>query len=228
MEMRTIGTILKKRIKEMGYTQDEFADEVGIGLSTLRKYISGKNAYSYEVLDMFSEKLKCSYNYLLGKSKSPQDEFCNAVELTRLSEEALEKIHKYASCYDTDFEGRRYIKCLDMLICKDGAFKNICDFLIANKAMNEIYNLMLNAFNGSLNTFPTIKNLGIENDYKLNAESVMMIYIVSELKNLKAEMTPEFIEEIKALDLKNNSLNACQKLQELYPTQSEKPVCTEG
>lgn len=228
MEMRTIGTILKKRIKEMGYTQDTFADEVGIGLSTLRKYISGKNAYSYEVLDMFSEKLKCSYNYLLGKSKSPQDEFENAVEVTRLSEEALEKIHKYASCYDTDFEGRRYIKCLDMLICKDGAFNRICDFLIANRVMNEWNNALLNIANNAFNNNPIVQKLGIENDMKLNLESSMMIYIVSELKNLKAEMTPEFIEEIKALDIEKEYMNAVQKLQELYPTQSEKPVCTEG
>lgn len=212
MDKVTIGTILKNRIKEMGFTQEEFADEVGIGLSTLRKYINGKNAYNYEVLELFADKLDCSFNYLLGRSKSAKDELHNAKELTRLSEEALEKISKYASAYDTDFNARRYIKCLDILICKDGAFNRICDFFIASRPVQDMNNTFLQTFNSLLCTNPNIKELGIENDNKLNLETIMMISIVAELKNLKMEMTPEFINEIKKLDIQTDFQNALQKM----------------
>ena len=220
MDMCTIGAILKNRIKEMGFTQEEFSEETGIGLSTLRKYMNGTTAYNYQVLEILSEKLDCSYNYLLGKSKSPREEFHNAVELTRLSEEAMEKISKYASVYDTEFEGRRFIKCLDMIIRKDGLFHFICDFLISSKMVNSLYAMFSQSINQALQNIPKVKELGIEEDMKLNLESMHMIYIVSALKDLKAEMTPEFIAELNELDFAMNIQELQDKWNELGQTKS--------
>ena len=70
MEKDTIGAILKNRIKEMGMTQEEFAQEAGIGISSLKKYMNGTNAYSYELMERFSQILNCSYDYLLGYTQS--------------------------------------------------------------------------------------------------------------------------------------------------------------
>ncbi len=71
--MDGISTILKKRIKEMGYTQVEFAEECGMSLTTLKVYLDEKSKirYNIETLELFSQKLNCSYDYLLGKSETP-------------------------------------------------------------------------------------------------------------------------------------------------------------
>ena len=74
MNMVIIGTILKDRIKEKGYTQEEFCELVGIGLSSLKKYMNGKVFYSIDTLELFANALDCSYDYLLGKSKTPKPE----------------------------------------------------------------------------------------------------------------------------------------------------------
>lgn len=222
MEKSMIGAILKKRIREMGLTQEEFAEEVGIGLSTLRKYISGKTAYSYEVLELFSEKLQCSYNYLLGKSTSPKDEFHSATELTRLSEEALEKISKYASVYDTEFEGRRYIKCLDMMIRTDGLFERICEYMITSRYIQKMTDTVLESFYSQLLNNPIVKELGIEDDSKLNLESMMLVYITSELKRMKTQMTQDFIDDLKHLDTEEDYARLKMKLTEYMKTVIDK------
>ena len=74
--MDKISTILKKRIKDMGYTQENFAEECGISAATLKSYIkkNSKTNYNIEMLKIFSQKLDCSYDYLLGKSDTPYPE----------------------------------------------------------------------------------------------------------------------------------------------------------
>ena len=57
MNMVIIGTILKDRIKEKGYTQEEFCELVGIGLSSLKKYMNGKVFYSIDTLELFANAL---------------------------------------------------------------------------------------------------------------------------------------------------------------------------
>ena len=47
MEKVIIGERLGKRIKEMGYTQQKFADMMGMRLDTLQSYIKGRSAYSF-------------------------------------------------------------------------------------------------------------------------------------------------------------------------------------
>lgn len=216
MEKVIVGAILKKRIKEMGFTQEDFAEEVGIGLSTLRKYISGKTAYSYEVLELFSEKLQCSYNYLLGKSTSPRDEFHSATELTRLSEEALEKISKYASKYDTNFEGRRYIMCLDRLICQEGTFNSICDYLIASKTVEIYVNYMLKIVKDLISQNPSIKEIRAENDVYLSLEAQMMLTVILELKGLKDAITPDLIRQLKEQGFEEQASESIAKLKEQF------------
>jgi len=220
MEKATIGAILKRRVKERGYTQQRFAEVVGVKYSTLRKYMSGKAAYSYELLLIFAEELDCSVEYLLGLSKSPIKEHHEIAEQTRLSEEAISKLVKYARYYDEEFEARRYIKCLNMLLCEDGAFNSICDFFIASKFTNSIYQESMSAYEKLLQRNPTIKKLGIEDDRKLSVESQMMIDVMVRLKNLKAKMTPEFIEELKALDLEENLQKDWKKINDFFSANS--------
>ena len=77
MDLGKIGAILKQTIKDRDFTQEEFAEITGIGLSSLKKYMSGKVSYSIEVLEIIADRLQCSYDYLLGcllyTSPSPRD-----------------------------------------------------------------------------------------------------------------------------------------------------------
>lgn len=220
MEKATIGAILKKRVKEKGYTQQEFADVVGVKYSTLRKYMSGKAAYSYELLLLFSEHLDCSVDYLLGLSKSPIKEHHEISEQTRLSEEAIKKIVKYASHYDDEFEARRYIKCLDMMLCEDGVFNSICDYLIASKYVQDIYKCMIDMAEKSIKENPVIKKMEIEDDRKISLETQQMVDVLNKLKDLKIKMTPEFIAELKKLDTEKEYDKQMAQMEEIILTRS--------
>jgi transcriptional regulator with XRE-family HTH domain len=111
-----IGAILKNRIRRRGFTQEEFAEKSGIGLSTLKKYMSGKAAYSIDLLETFSDLLDCSYDYLLGKSLTPKRDLHEMKETTRLTDKALEIISKQAIRYDRNKDCKRYIDTLSYII----------------------------------------------------------------------------------------------------------------
>lgn len=100
--MDGISTILKKRIKEMGYTQVEFAEECGMSLTTLKVYLDEKSKirYNIETLELFSQKLNCSYDYLLGKSETPKREIQTLKEQTHLSDNALLSLQLNAADYE--------------------------------------------------------------------------------------------------------------------------------
>lgn len=215
MEKDKIGAILKARIKEKGYTQEQFADEVGIGFSSLKKYIRGENAYNYEIMELFAQKLECSYDYLLGLSKSPIKEHHEIAEQTRLSENAISKIIKYAKLYDEEFEARRMIKCLDELICDETAFENICDYLLASKPLNMMSNLIANVMENAVNNNAVLKEIGV--DRKLPLEQEQMIKVVCSLKDIKERLSPEFISEIRELETEKECLAAIDKMREMLP-----------
>ncbi len=129
MDMVTIGTILKKRIREKGYTQEEFCEKMGIGLSSLKKYMNGKVFYSIDTLDLFAKALNCSYDYLLGKSKTPNPEYHEVKELTRLQDEAIDRLQNYAKEYDDNNRSRQYLDTLSYLISKEFLIERVTDYL---------------------------------------------------------------------------------------------------
>lgn len=215
MEKAIIGDVLRKRIKEKKYTQQKFAEITGVKYSTLKKYMSGKAAYSYELLLVFSKHLDCSVDYLLGLSKSPIKEHHEISEQTRLSEEAIQQIVKYASHYDDEYEGRRYIKCLDMMLCEDGMFSSICDFLIASRFVNDMAQGFTDMMQKPIYENPAVKKMGIEEDKRISLENQQMINVVCKLKDMKAKMTPEFIAELKELDTEEEYNRGMEKISEV-------------
>lgn len=200
MEKVIIGERLSKRIKDMGYTQQAFADLMGMKIDTLHSYISGRSAYSYELLIEFAEKLGCSYDYLLGYSLSPKREYHEITEQTRLSEKAIEKIVSYAKFYNEDFNAKRFIMCLDTLLCYEGAFSSICDFMLASKHTQTLYKNVIESAQNKLRENLTTKNIPFEEDKRMTLETQHMLHMVSMLKDMKASMSQELIAEIKALD----------------------------
>ncbi len=214
MEKVIIGEILNKRIAEKGYTQQAFADIMGMKLETLRSYMNGRSAYSYELLIEFAEKLDCSYDYLLGYSKSPERETHELVEQTRLSQEALDKLRKFAIYFDTDFEARRFIGLLDLMIRKDGALRTIFDYLIASKLVNDMYMGFVKVGNETLKKHPFIQKADLENDYLMKLEDMQLVHVVSMLKDLKREISQKSVDDIKKLDDYQNYINELQIIKD--------------
>lgn len=200
MDKATIGAILRDRIKECKYTQEEFAEKAGIGFSTLKKYLNGTTPYSYDMLIKFAELLNCSYDYLLGYSGSAVREYHEIREQIRLSDESIRRLVEYSSCYDTSAEAKRYVKVIDMLIQQKGLITCIADYFMSSSyyiqnASDAFANTVLKA---SLKQF-NLPDVVQEDAYELNIEDTRLIRLVSLLKDAKNLVTEEFMKELKEL-----------------------------
>ena len=132
MEKATIGIILRDRIKEKHLTQEKFAEAAGISLAALKKYLNGTTPYSYEMLIKFAEILDCSYDYLLGYSNSAVREYHEISKQIRLSDDAIRRLVEYSACYDTNYDAKRYIKTIDMMIQQSGLITCIADYFLSS------------------------------------------------------------------------------------------------
>ncbi len=200
MEKATIGIILRNRIKEKHLTQEKFAEAAGISLAALKKYLSGKTPYSYEMLIKFAEILDCSYDYLLGYSNSAVREYHEISKQIRLSDDAIRRLVEYSACYDTNYDAKRYIKTIDMMIQQNGLINCIADyFLSSSKYIQNTETLieytLIQATLKKLN----IPNIVKENIYGNDLENIMLIHLISSLKDSKSLVNEEFLEELKKL-----------------------------
>ena len=59
------GALLKKRIKQAGYTLDEFCQELGIAKTTLYYYRVGTRPIPHKLRKRIEELLECSFNEFL-------------------------------------------------------------------------------------------------------------------------------------------------------------------
>lgn len=70
----TQGEKLKRLIKENGYTQEQFSNRIGIGLTQLKECLNGKKDFfslPYEVLLKMAKVLEVDLGYLLDTSIFP-------------------------------------------------------------------------------------------------------------------------------------------------------------
>jgi len=149
IEMDTYGTNLRKRIKEMGYTQQEFADKVPMPLATLKKYMSDRGMYSIDYLKRFSQLLDCSYYYLILFTVSPRRDIQDIKDATRLSDEAIDKIKRIVAKIDETDETNRIgaqnmIACLDIII-KTEVYETIAGYLNLDDILKPIENFVQEA-----------------------------------------------------------------------------------
>ena len=143
MDNRAIGEILKNRIKEMGYKQEDFADELGIPYETLKNYLNGTSPYPLECLIKASELLDCSFDYLLGYSKATKNENHILVNELGLSNEAIDKIVEYHTSDNPDLR-ENMIQTLDKIICKDGLLFMLSLYILANKEFVSMGDKLIN------------------------------------------------------------------------------------
>lgn len=180
--MDTYGTILRKRIKEMGYTQQEFADKVPMPLATLKKYMSDHGIYSIDYLKRFGELLDCSYDYLLGVTVSPRRDIQDIKDVTRLSDEAIDKIKRIVAKIDNlnveeNIVAQRMIACLDMVI-KTEVYETIAAYFSANDLLKPIEDYIQN----------TMHNVIGDEELPVRLDNVYALAVIQELDKCKSEI----------------------------------------
>lgn len=122
MKKDTFGAILKKEIKSKGFTQEIFAEEIGVGHATLKKYLSPKyNRYpNVELLLKICAVLECDSDYLLGLQPHPRKETTDICSVTGLSPVAVEalKIRKrdQDSKFASELPGTLELKALNCIL----------------------------------------------------------------------------------------------------------------
>ena len=141
MNKVTIGTILRNRIAEQKMKQEEFAERADISISSLKKYMNGERAYTYDKLITFAELLDCSCEYLLGESLSPKRDRRDVKEQTRLSDRALGIICSFAKNYDNDNASKQVIDVINTIIESDELFALLLFYISATKEQMKDYQI---------------------------------------------------------------------------------------
>jgi transcriptional regulator with XRE-family HTH domain len=72
--MNDFANKLKKLRKDAKISQEELANVLGMGKSTISLYESGKRMPDYSVLMKISDYFNCSTDYLLGREDQYQDQ----------------------------------------------------------------------------------------------------------------------------------------------------------
>lgn len=169
--MGKITTNLRKRIKEKGYTREQFADACGIPEETLKKYLS-KDDYPTRWLKVFADKLDCTYDYLLGKSNVPERKYKDARNETGLSIQAIENLKKY-----DDIER----ETVNIFLENRDLFNSMHIYLNTNKEMND-------SLQEVVKKVYTMFNLSAEDTdifRYVDMEYISEISLVAELKKIK-------------------------------------------
>lgn len=190
MDLVTLGTILKNRIKECGYTQEDFAEKAGIGMSTLRKQINGTVAYRCDDLIMYAELLNCSYDYLLGYSKSVNRESANIVDKTGLSDEAVLKLIDFKKEIEIKVLYDDSMRLLNTIICDEEFLTDLLMYLGCSKPLRDVtQNLM---------SVVTMNQKGDYVDFLMdNSDKLWLIPFSQDLERIKLKMRPDLIDEMR-------------------------------
>lgn len=198
MDKAIIGAVLKNRIKQMGYTQEEFADKCGIGLASLKKYIKGENVYNYELMEIFAEELNCSYDYLMGKSASPERKYQDVSNATRLSDEAIEILMNHAKKMNKNDISKIFIEAMNVLIQSEELVEFLGMYLMINKELvnnvNDFSYVMNSMMKTALSQNKETQDLYEENS-SVGIEDMLLIQLVSKLKDAREKVNDELIKD---------------------------------
>lgn len=208
MDLVTLGTILKNRIKECGYTQEDFAEKAGIGMSTLRKQINGTVAYRCDDLIKFAELLDCSYDYLLGYSSSTNRDCANIVDKTGLSEEAAlalmdaqEKKNNDSNVFIQQI-AKGMQDALNAMICDERFVYDMYLYIGCNNPLRD-------SVDKTVNKFIELNGYDLEETIKANLEPAMLALVMGDIAHVKDKLHKKILDEMRG-DLKrvNEALDA--------------------
>lgn len=218
MDTATIGAILKKRIHEQGFTQENFAEKAGIGYATLKKYLNGSNPYSIEKLEMFSELLNCSYDFLMGRSRSPIRENMILSNDLHFSDKAIEIIKNYARNSDNIVAKKLYISTLNTIIENDGLVEIICNYLMSSMNTDIYVNQLGNQMYDYLKEQNVIDDDLTGTEFSINTSTSFIIAIVQRLVEIKNNTPKEITEDINM----EYQTDGFIKMKDSYKTKKKK------
>lgn len=189
MKKDTIGAILKNRIKEMGYTQEDFAEKAGIGLASLKKYINGTNVYRVDLLPRFAELLECSYDYLLGYSRSPIRENSDISNELHLSDKAIELIRKMVSFGEDNYYYMSYFYILNSMIENEDLMFELVEYVIQSRYIVNQIQPVLDALQKPFVSQIPFETMGMKTD------TMLMLMIANELNRIR-ENKPQELRDL--------------------------------
>lgn len=185
----TFGAILKNRIKEMGYTQEEFAEKAGIGLASLKKYINGTNVYRVDLLPRFAELLECSYDYLLGYSRSPIRENSDISNELHLSDESIRVIRKMVSLGEDDYYYIAYFYILNAIIENQDLMFALVEYVVQSRYIVNQMQPILDEIQKPIASVIPFETMGMKTD------TMFMLMIVNELNRIR-ENKPQELRDL--------------------------------
>ena len=84
---KLFGERLKKVVKDTGFSQDAFADSIGVSRASLKNWIAGSFAPDADALRIIQEKCGCSLDWLItGNSETTGNAPLDEVLLTEIVE----------------------------------------------------------------------------------------------------------------------------------------------
>ncbi len=209
MKKDTFGTILKNRIKEMGYTQEEFAEKVGIGLSSLKKYMNDTYVYKVDLLPKFAEVLECSYDYLLGYSRSPIREHSDISNELHLSDEAIANIKRMVARDEDDFYYIAFFYVLNAILENDDLLFTLTEYVSGSRYVENQLRPLLDVLDQQFT-----KTMPFENA-KMKMDTFMLLSIYNELALIREnkpdklrQMINEMVEDENILMLQELVIKA--------------------
>ncbi len=98
-ELEVFSMIFNRLLIEKGFTQSEFAKETGISTGSISKFRNGLSMPKRDILEIISNKLGVTSNYLLGKSEVTDYDIENINKKIGLSQNAIETLYKLQHDY---------------------------------------------------------------------------------------------------------------------------------
>lgn len=143
--------------------------------------MTGKVSYSIEMLEIFAEKLDCSYDYLLGKTTTPDKKLQDMKEMTGLTDEALEILSGYAKERKKNKSYRLYLNTISNLIKQEDAINSIAEYFYINDKVVSKF------ISGKEEIIEDIK-VGTLKLSSIEIEDAYLIRMVRSLKEAKSRM----------------------------------------
>ena len=141
----TLGNNIRKRREELGLSQSQLADMIGLQdhHQTISRWENGKRFY-LDKLDNLCNALRCDYGHLFGLYNESDKRTADIKSVTGLSVQAIEKLTELQSSHDTDA-----LSIIDMFIreCTKGSVGNpslvdlIKEYKDASKNLQELEDL---------------------------------------------------------------------------------------
>ena len=104
------ATIFNDLLFENGISQEDFADAVNMGVTSISNYRNGKVLPKQENIDIIAEKLNVSSEYLIGKSNTKDYTYKQLNKMFGFNDDAINNL---SSCFNKEYLNNMFSGNLD-------------------------------------------------------------------------------------------------------------------